>query len=191
MSWSACWRIWEQCPSQPPSSNTWSACSNRKLTRKWWVLDHMERMRTKKICKLDNTKQYHLFSYYRPHPKDGGRYCFQFVCQFTPRLGEVPPSASTGYPLPRSDWGYPLPRKEVPHPYLGRGYPRPDLGRGTPPPIIRWGYPHPDLVPGGGDTPQLEQHRVYLVRDGRYASCVHAGGLSYQKLKSWWKQSCL
>ena len=30
--------------------------------------------------------------------------------------------------------------------------------------------------PGGGT--QLGQHREYLLHDGRYASCVHAGGLS-------------
>ena len=28
--------------------------------------------------------------YYRPHPKDGGSYCFQFVCQSTPRWGVYP-----------------------------------------------------------------------------------------------------
>ena len=31
---------------------------------------------------------------------------------------------------------------------------------------------------GGGDT-QLGQHREYLLHGGRYASCVHTGGLSY------------
>ena len=31
-----------------------------------------------------------LPSRYRPHPKDGGRYCFQLVCQSTPRQGGYP-----------------------------------------------------------------------------------------------------
>ena len=67
--------------------------------------------------------------------------------------GGVPHPADGGrYPLPRSRWG-------VPHPANG-GYPP---SRGSP----RQGYPPPP-----------EQHRVYLLRGGRYASCVHAGGLS-------------
>ena len=42
--------------------------------------------------------------FYRPHPKDGGRYCFQFVCQSTPRRGGgVTPSQVWvgGVPHPR------------------------------------------------------------------------------------------
>ena len=31
--------------------------------------------------------------------------------------------------------------------------------------------------PGGGSA-KIEQHREYLLHGGRYASCVHAGGLS-------------
>ena len=45
----------------------------------------------------------------------------------------------------------------------------------------RWGYyrwstpppPSRDMVP-----PQIGQQMEYLIRDGRYASCVHAGGFS-------------
>ena len=55
---------------------------------------------------------------------------------------------------------------------LAGGYP----GRGVP-----WqGYPGqvpPNRVRMGGGT-QLGQHREYLLHGGRYASCVHAGGLS-------------
>ena len=40
-----------------------------------------------------------------------------------------------------------------------------------------WGVPWPGgTLPGGGT--QLGQHREYLLHGGRYASCVHAGGLS-------------
>ena len=31
---------------------------------------------------------------------------------------------------------------------------------------------------GGGGSAKIEQHREYLLHGGRYASCVHAGGLS-------------
>ena len=68
------------------------------------------------------------------------------------------------------------------------GYPR----SGTPPGGVPggvpdvWYPPSPRGVPGGvpevrypprGGT-QLGQHREYLLHSGRYASCVHAGGLS-------------
>ena len=55
---------------------------------------------------------------------------------------------------------------------LARGYP----GRGVPwpggVPCQGRGYP------GRGAGTQLGQHREYLLHSGRYASCVHAGGLS-------------
>ena len=37
---------------------------------------------------------------YRPHPKDGGRYCFQFVCQFTSRGGVPGPGPGREVPGP-------------------------------------------------------------------------------------------
>ena len=71
-----------------------------------------------------------------------------FVC---PHLGGVP-----GTPPGGTQWGYP----------------------GNPP----TGYPGGYQVPPGGGTrgggTQLGQHREYLLHSGRYASCVHAGGLS-------------
>ena len=85
------------------------------------------------------------------------------------------------YPPIRPGWG-------VPH----LGYPLSDLAGGcplpedTPPqvtPPIRpgWGGTPPSGTPppcqtwlGGGYRKQME----YLIRRGRYASCVHAGGLS-------------
>ena len=56
-------------------------------------------------------------------------------------------------------------------PYLG-GYP----GQGG---TLAGGV----TLPGGGGYPaggstQLGQHREYLLHGGRYASCIHAGGLS-------------
>ena len=63
----------------------------------------------------------------------------------------VPPGPGMGYP-PQPGMGYP-------HPRHGMGYPPiPEMGRGTP--------------------PQIDQHSEHLLRVGRYASCVHAGGLS-------------
>ena len=115
----------------------------------------------------------------------------------TPRLGE----GGTPFPGPGRGAGV------LPHPgqipgRVGVG----GRGRAGVPPIqIRsqvggWGYPHPGQIPGwgtgwggigyppiqvrsqdgggGGRGPLPEQHSVYLLRGGRYASCVHAGGLS-------------
>ena len=65
---------------------------------------------------------YFSLLYYRPHPKDGGRYCFQFVCQFTPRPG------GGGVPDPALEGGYPV---------SGWGVPVSGLGGGTPSQI--WG----------------------------------------------------
>ena len=59
---------------------------------------------------------------------------------------------------------------------LARGYP----GRGVPwPGGLPWpgGVPWPGVVPWPGGRTQLGQHREYLLHGGRYASCVHAGGL--------------
>ena len=77
-----------------------------------------------------------------------------------------------GNPLPRSEWGYPIPGQPPPSGLDGEGVPHPwsGLDGGTPP--RDWmGVPH---VPVGksGDR-EVEQ-----LRGGRYASCVHAGGLS-------------
>ena len=44
------------------------------------------KVKIKEIIKFCST----LSCYYRPHPKDGRKYCFQFVCQFTPEGGGVP-----------------------------------------------------------------------------------------------------
>ena len=49
-------------------------------------------------------------------------------------------------------------------------------------PMMLWqGTPPPHQVPmggGGGGVPWLGHQKEYLIRRGRYASCVHAGGLS-------------
>ena len=68
---------------------------------------------------------------------------------------QVPPGPGTGYPLPSPGTRYP--------PRPGTGYP-PRPGTGYPP------------GPGTGYPPQHSEE--HLIRDGRYASCVHAGGLS-------------
>ena len=61
------------------------------------------------------------------------------------------------------------------------GYPaRSSRGGGTLPGPAGGGGTWPGgggTLPGGGGT-QLGQHREYLLHGGRYASCVHAGGLS-------------
>ena len=49
----------------------------------------------------------------------------------------------------------------------GGGYPNPSW----------WGVP-PSFLTGGCPHPSLEQYSMYLLHGGRYASCVHAAGLS-------------
>ena len=181
---------------------------------------------------------------YRPHPKGGGRYCFQFVCQFTSRGGGVPgPGGGTrsqirgGYPV--SDLGGGVPSlskgKNFWHQIwldtcsdqkknfcLGTAHP-------TPPPVnakffdTRFGLIHvqtgkkflyrdthththththtPPIVKGkffdtrfglihvqtgeknfcwGTPPPPAIARKLLWLHGGRYASCVHAGGLSCQ-----------
>ena len=89
-------------------------------------------------------------SCYHPHPKDGGRYCFQFVCQFTPRLGgggRMHPRSGQGVPHSRLEgvlWG--TPPGQVWMVRLTQSTPQPGLdGGGTqgtlPARSGWWGYP--------------------------------------------------
>ena len=75
-----------------------------------------------------------------------------------------------------------------PQPGSDGGYPGQVRTGGTPA-RSRWGevpWPGPDVDTQGGVPPsrdevpplQLGQQKEYLLRGGRYASCVHAGGLS-------------
>ena len=102
----------------------------------------------------------------------------------------MPWGSQGGYPA-RSSWGRGYPGGG----YLVWGYP----GRGAtlvggypgggglpcqggypgryPPARSGWGGTLPGGYPAGGGT-QLGQLREYLLHGGRYASCVHAGGLS-------------
>ena len=77
-------------------------------------------------------------------------------CQVQPGGGGTLPDPARGVPWRGVPWtgGYP-----------GRG--------GT----LAGGVPWPGGYPGWGGT-QLGQHREYLLHGGRYASCIHAGGLS-------------
>ena len=95
----------------------------------------------------------------------GGGTVFTGVCLSTFRGGGMPhPSQCGGILIPAQDMG-------VPHPRSGQGIPW-----GTPP-MSRWG-----ASSGWGEGyPQPEQHNMYLLRGGRYASWVHAGGLSCVK----------
>ena len=89
-----------------------------------------------------------------PGPAGGG----------VPWLGEYPGQGGTlvRYPPPaRSGWGVP---------WLGG-----TLVRYPPGQVRMGGYP----ARGGGT--QLGQQKEYSLHGGRYASCVHAGGLSCDK----------
>ena len=73
----------------------------------------------------------------------------------------------------RSSWWVPWPGPEGGGGIQpGIGYPLARSGHGVPWP--RMGYP-PAME---GSTPGIGQQMEYLIRCGRYASCVHAGGLS-------------
>ena len=94
----------------------------------------------------------------------------------TPRGGTLPgPAGGGGYPA-RSSWGgYPA-RSSWGHTLPGEGGTLP--GGTLPGGILLGGYPA-----GGWGVPclagsQLGQQKEYSLHDGRYASCVHAGGLS-------------
>ena len=72
----------------------------------------------------------------------------------------------------------------VRHP--GVHIPQPGQDWGTPWTELDWGIPPGQdrtLVPPGQDCntphPETEHQREYFLSDGRYAACVHAGGLSY------------
>ena len=103
-----------------------------------------------------------------------------------------------GYPHPRSGWGVGVSPLQV---WMGTGATTilgQDGGQGVPPSQVRTGVPpsqdrgtplsrigvppHP-----GPRSGQLEQHCVYLLRGGRYACCVHAGGLSCYLMNLWSK----
>ena len=127
-------------------------------------------------------------SNYRPHPKDGEGTVFTGVCLST-RGGTPSHNTFTG---PMSFLGVPhlhplmlpldapvtgprsLPRWEVfPWPGQDGVFPPPPQNMMVlPPPPARsgWGMPPP--------PPRTEQQSEFFLRGGRYASCVHAGGLS-------------
>ena len=72
-----------------------------------------------------------------------------------------------GYPFPRSRWGW------------GGGIPSQVQVGGGVGSEARSPLQVRSQDGGGGGTPY--QHSVYLLRDGRYASCVHARGLCCDK----------
>ena len=97
----------------------------------------------------------------------------------------VPPTPSRGVHLPRVPPSRGRPPGVPPTP--GRGCPSGvPPSRGCPPgvPPSRGAPAQGTPLPAGGarpgypPPPQQEQHSVYLLRGGRYVSCVHAGGLS-------------
>ena len=105
------------------------------------------------------------------------------------RGGKVPIPGHDGGGLP---WGTPMgytiqvpgqdgdvPQGTPPSP--GWGSPSRSQVRLGYPPSAGWGLPPPSVPGQDRGVPRLEQYGVYLLRGGRYASCVHAGGLSCSK----------
>ena len=91
-------------------------------------------------------------------------------------------STRGGVPHLADEREVPLPRsgREVPHPADG-GYPLPRSGQGVPPSQAE-GVPTWLGVPSQQGVPPPDQHSMYLLCGGQYASCVHTGGLSYYSL---------
>ena len=90
----------------------------------------------------------------------------------------TPPPSQGTYPSARPDGGGGTPRyllAKVPTPST-----RSDGGRGTPTKVPTLPHPLPPIkVPTlPPPPPRKGQHMEYSMRRGRYASCVHAGGLS-------------
>ena len=70
----------------------------------------------------------------------------------------------------------------VPHIRTGWGYPLSGLD-GIPPPLgLDGGTPWSGLDEGAQPPVMIEQQSEHLLRGERYASCVHAGGLSCMDL---------
>ena len=96
----------------------------------------------------------------------------QSVCLSTLARGYPIPGLAGGYPIPGLDGGYLIPG-------LDRVPPPPQTWDGVPPPGPGTGYPP---GPGMGSPWTWDgvppQHSEHLLWGGRYASCVHAGGLS-------------
>ena len=110
-----------------------------------------------------------LYSY-RPHLKDGERYYFQLVCQFTPGRGGVPLSVNRGTPS-GPDGGYPHPSQWGVPPGLDEGTLLLELDRVPPPIGIRCGHPPP--VRTGWYTPhQLGDRAAERALATRWAVCL-------------------
>ena len=99
--------------------------------------------------------------------QDGGNPSQVRMGVFHPRKGQEIPSSQV--------------RTGVFHPRSGQWVPPSQVKmEGTPCTDLGWGTPYPGQVPGQDRRryPQLEQHSVYLLHNGRYVSCVHTGGFS-------------
>ena len=124
------------------------------------------------VYTIRNSHVYMFFyiNYYGPHPKDGEGNVFSLS---TPG-GGVPISHNALQHFPECHGA----AGGVPCQVQPGGVPcQVQLGGGC---TLRGGIPWPGGVggtlPGGGT--QLGQQKEYSLQGGRYASCVHAGGLS-------------
>ena len=133
----------------------------------WWEWKdhHMERPIREEILK----KNLVLSVFTARVRSTTGRYCFH-RCLSVHRGGgrggtrvRYPPQGGTQVRVPPPGGGT---KVRVPPP--GGWYP----GPGTPP----GGVPRSGTPPGGGT--RVGQQKEYSLHGGRYASCVHAGGLS-------------
>ena len=117
--------------------------------------------------------------FYRPHPKDDGRLFFHFVCQSTPG-GGVPGLRFSGGP--RFSGGSQIFRGFLR--FFGRG------GGGVPGLSKGKNFWHQiwldtcsdwEKIFCQGNPPPRNSKKLLWLHGRRYASCVHAGGLSCLK----------
>ena len=109
-------------------------------------------------------------------PKEWRRYCFHrylsvHISGGYPHGGPSFPTGVGGTPILPNGRRYPIQGQDG-------GYPIQDQDRGGGTPLSRSG---PRSGRGVGGTPNWNS--TYLLRIGRYASCIHAGGLSCFKIK--------
>ena len=113
------------------------------------------------------------------------------VCGGTPFQVQVEVSHPDGggFTIPGPGGGTPYQVWGVPHPAGGMGtHPMSRQGDTisswwwrVPHPRSRLGVGVPHLRSGWGTTIRRQQHSKHLLYSGKYASCIHAGGHSYEQ----------
>ena len=141
-----------------------------KITLKWICMKS-----PKETFKPANLPPNIKVLYYRPHPKDGEGNVLTRVCLSVHRGGSGPATGGGGSGPATGGGGQVQLPGGVRSSHRGGSGPAAGGGSG---PAARGGSATGGGQPPGGGSAKIGQHREYLLHGGRYASCVHAGGLS-------------